>query len=71
MTQRIGLKYVQRIIRKVAVMTPAANNYDNLIGTIWSMLYGSYDTSHTGQISVSDPSAAITPQWGGNYDRRA
>ena len=85
MSKRIGLRHISAVIRRI-LLVPSANNYDNVLGTIWSQLYGAYDTTlgtiwslsygaydnHLGgQISISDPSAAITPQWGGAYDNRA
>jgi len=48
---------------------PAAWNYDDVIGAIWLQEQGGYDELG-GEIYLSDPSAAITPQWGGCYDDR-
>ena len=48
---------------------PPAFNYDDVVGEIWMQIFGAYD-AETGEIYLSDPSAAVTPQWGGSYDDR-
>ena len=43
--------------------------YDDIVGSIWGLELGAYD-AETGEIYLSDPSAGVTPQWGGSYDNR-
>lgn len=50
-------------------LDPPAFNYDNLVGSIWMPEPQGYD-AETGKIYLSDPSASVTPQWGGSYDNR-
>lgn len=58
-----------RSISAGKALEPPAWNYDDVIGEIWMLELGVYD-AETGKIYVSDPSAGVTPQWGGSYDDR-
>lgn len=63
---------ILKILRAIAggiVIDPPAFNYNNVQGAIYDQEWGAYD-AETGQIFVSDPGAAVTPQWGGSYDNR-
>lgn len=62
------LKFLRAIAGGIVIVPPAFN-YDDVIGKIWNQEQGAYDYE-VGEIFFSDPSAAVTPQWGGSYDNR-
>lgn len=53
-------------IRKKGLLVPPAWNYDDVIGNIWSQVYGAYDKRSPGSIFLKEPEGAH----GGYYDNR-